>query len=60
MDFDYTQFYCHECRFCSYDVFGGCICLAKGIVTSDYNKACADFDLPYETDENGVTLLKTI
>ena len=57
---DYTQCYCCECKFCCYDVFGRAICLAKGVTTTDYTKACSDFDWPYENNENGTTLLKTL
>lgn len=55
---DYTECYCYECKYCSHDVFASAICLSKGIVTTDYTLACPDFDSPYETNENGVTLLK--
>lgn len=49
---DYTQCYCIDCLYCGYDVFGGGVCFAKGIVIAPYTRACKDIKDRYDEKEN--------
>lgn len=54
---DYTQFYCYECKFCMFDVFGRVICLSKDTTTGYYSTACSSFDDRYATNDENINLL---
>ena len=48
---DYTQCYCKDCLYCGYDVFGGGVCFAKGIVIAPYTRACKDIKDRYDNEK---------